>query len=251
MADLLTTKQLQDLLKIDRTTIYRMLGDGRLVGVKVGNQWRFPKEGIDTLLSGTRESEPEDSISASDILPIHCIQPIQDVFAEIAQVSSLTTAPDGSPLTKMSSPCRFCSLILATGSGRQACVASWRKLAAQSDHRPQFVTCHAGLHYARARIEIGGQLKAMVIAGQFYASRPNPAEEESRLRSLAQTHNIDVITLRDAAREIPVVDERKESQIGTWMEKIAGTFAHFGRERSDMMSRLRRIADITSLPPGK
>ena len=47
MAELPTTKQLQDLLKIDRTTIYRMLGDGRLAGVKVGNQWRFPKEEID------------------------------------------------------------------------------------------------------------------------------------------------------------------------------------------------------------
>jgi excisionase family DNA binding protein len=251
MADLLTTKQLQDLLKIDRTTIYRMLTDGRLMGVKVGNQWRFPKEEIDALLSGARRSEPESPTDENDVLPLHCIQPIQDVFADIAQVSSLTTAPDGSPLTKMSSPCRFCSLILATGSGRQACVASWRKLATQSDHRPQFVTCHAGLHYARARIEIGGHLKAMVIAGQFYASPPKPAEEESRLRSLAHTHNIDPKTLRDAAREIPVVDQRKEAQIGTWMEKIAGTFAHFGRERSDMMSRLRRIADITSLPPGK
>ena len=43
MAELLTTKQLEDLLKIDRITVYRMLNDGRLKCVKIGNQWRFPR----------------------------------------------------------------------------------------------------------------------------------------------------------------------------------------------------------------
>lgn len=45
MDDLLTTRQLQDLLRVDRITIYRMLNDGRLRGFKVGGQWRFsPRE---------------------------------------------------------------------------------------------------------------------------------------------------------------------------------------------------------------
>ena len=34
MTDLLTTRQVQDILKVDRITIYRMLQDGRLKGVK-------------------------------------------------------------------------------------------------------------------------------------------------------------------------------------------------------------------------
>jgi excisionase family DNA binding protein len=154
MVDLLTAKQLQDLLRIDRTTIYRMLADGRLKGVKVGNQWRFPKEAVDALISGVRTEEVERPGPAHQTLPLNCIQPIQDVFADITQVSSLTTAPDGTPLTRLSSPCAFCSLILASDSGKQACIASWRKLATQPEVRPRFVTCHAGLHYARARIEI-------------------------------------------------------------------------------------------------
>lgn len=247
MADLLTAKQLQDLLKIDRTTIYRMLADGRLKGVKVGNQWRFPRESVDALLSGTQTEDAGKSGGASQVLPLNCIQPIQDVFADITQVSSLTTAPDGTPLTRLSSPCAFCSLVLGSASGKEACVASWRKLATQREAKPRFITCHAGLHYARARIEIGGTLVAMVVAGQFYAAAPDPAEEQGRIRILATTHGIPVGALATAAREIPVVDARKEAQIGTWMEKIAGTFEHFGRERSEMMSRLRRIADITAI----
>jgi excisionase family DNA binding protein len=246
MADLLTTKQLQELLKIDRTTIYRMLGDGRLKGIRVGNQWRFPKEQIDALVSGAKEIGADVAGDPKEVLPIKCIQPIQDVFAEIAQVGSVTTAPDGIPLTRMSNTCAFCSLLLATDSGRQACIASWRTLATHPDHRPRFATCHAGLHYARARIEIDGQIKAMVVAGQFYAAHPDRSEEQVRVRSLARLHHIDAKELSDAAGEIPVVDDRKEAQIGSWMEKIANTFEHFGRERSELMSRLQRIAEITA-----
>jgi excisionase family DNA binding protein len=247
MTDLLTARQLQDLLRIDRTTIYRMLADGRLKGVKVGNQWRFPKDALDALISGVRAEDPEKPGATTQILPINCIQPIQDVFADIAQVSSLTTAPDGTPLTRLSCPCAFCSLILASVSGKQACMASWQKLAAQTEVKPRFVTCHAGLHYARARIEIGGSLVAMVVAGQFYASAPDHAEEQQGIRELSSAYGINAQELGAAARGIPVVDARKEAQIGAWMEKIAGTFEHFGKERSEMMSRLRRIADITAL----
>jgi excisionase family DNA binding protein len=51
--DLLTTKQLQKLLQLDRTTIYRMLKNGRFTGVKGDNQWRFKYQDVEALLSGT------------------------------------------------------------------------------------------------------------------------------------------------------------------------------------------------------
>jgi len=247
MESLLTTKQLQDYLKIDRTTIYRMLRDGRLVGIRVGNQWRFAREAIDALMSGDGSTEHFSESQLETPLPLHCIQPIQDVFADIAQVGSLTTAPDGTPLTVMSNPCHFCSTILASDSGRLACIESWRKLARQSEVSPQFVECHAGLHYARARIEIDGRLEAMAIAGQFYADRPDEKVESTRLQKLATLHGLDVHALQESAKEIRVVGERMESQIGKWLEKIAHTFEHFGRERSDLMGRLRRIAVMTDI----
>ena len=53
MEDLLTTREVQELLHVDRITVYRMLSDGRLKGVKIGQQWRFPAREVDRLLSGT------------------------------------------------------------------------------------------------------------------------------------------------------------------------------------------------------
>jgi excisionase family DNA binding protein len=247
MDDLLTVRQLQELLKIDRTTIYRMLNDGRLTGIKVGGQWRFARQEIEGLLSGLSADRDNQPSISTDILPLHCLQAIQNVFAEIAGVGSITTASDGEPLTTQSNSCHFCNLMQHSESGRQACIDSWRQLAAQSDRRPTFTTCHAGLQYARARIEIDGALIAVLIAGQFYAHEPDRAEESQRLRQLAARHKIDPASLAEAARQIAILDDRMRQRIGQWLEDVAHTFEDIGHERTELMSRLRRIAAMSTL----
>ncbi len=247
MADLLTTKEVQALLKVDRTTVYRMLKDGGLRGVTIGQQWRFPLEEVEALLS-VREVEPTSErkfdVSA---LPLHCMTPIQDVFAEIAGVGAVTTDIEGQPLTEISNSCQFCNLILASEKGRAGCIASWRRLAQQAEHRPQFVTCHAGLQYARARIEINGDFMAMLIAGQFYASPPDPMEEAERVRSLAWRYDVDEAELRQAVVSVKVLDDDMRERIGGWLERVAHTFEDIGRERADLIGRLQRIAQMSAL----
>ena len=183
----------------------------------------------------------------TDVLPLHCVRPIQQVFAEIAQVGSLTVSPDGQPLTDISNSCEFCSLILKTKSGRRACIASWKMLAEQSERKPRFVACHAGLQYARARIEVEGQLTAMVIAGQFYTESADLSEQRARVKQLAASHNIDPRELESAADLLSVLDKRHVEQIGGWLEKVANTFEQVAHERAALMSRLRRIADMSTL----
>jgi excisionase family DNA binding protein len=249
MNELLTAHEVQDLLKIDRTTVYRMLKDGRLTGVKVGQQWRFARQDVDALLAGTHPDEPSIAHRPADVLPLHCIQPIQDVFAEIAGVGAVTTAPDGEPLTALSNGCRFCALIQSSESGRRACIASWRRLAEHPERQPTFVACHAGLQYARARIEIDGELAALLIAGQFYADAPDTDEVGHRIEQLAAAHGIDARALAEAARAIPTLDQRMREQIGTWLERVAQTFETIGHERAELMGRLRRIAAMSTLDP--
>ena len=111
MTELLTSKQVQDLLQLDRTTIYRMLKDGRLSGVKVGSQWRFRRQEIDELLSSADTYDDSETIP-SEVLPVHCIQSIQNVFAQIAEVGAVTTDRHGQPITEISHCTQFCKLML-------------------------------------------------------------------------------------------------------------------------------------------
>ncbi len=230
MDDLLTTKQLQELLQLDRTTIYRMLKEGRLTGIKVGNQWRFTRQDVKALLSGASSIESDHGpqstapIPSTKIIPLTCIQVIQDVFAEIAGVGAVTIAPNGELLTKLSHCCRFCDLIMASESGRQVCINLWRKLVRQPEDQPKFATCNAGLQYMRARIRVNDQFEGMLIAGQFYTEPPEANEKQARVRQLAETYGLDAQALAETAQELPVFDAHRCAQLGVWLKSIVHHF---------------------------
>lgn len=248
MDELLTAKQVQELLKVDRTTIYRMLNDGRLTGVKVGSQWRFHAAEVQDLLGGapTQPAPEIDGIEASaKILPIKCMQSIQDVFAEIAEIGSVTTDHLGTPLTHISNSCDFCNLIQESEAGRRGCLRSWQSLANQATIAPEFTACHAGLQYARAIIAVQGKPIALVISGQFYAQEPDLEEQERRIDTLAHEYGIDARLLKLAARQIRVLDERVVNQITHWLSRVAKTFEQIGIERAGMYARLRQISEMT------
>jgi excisionase family DNA binding protein len=127
MENFLTTKQVQDIFKIDRITVYRMLGDGRLKGIKIGNQWRFPQREVEKLLSG--ETIELTVVNESDsIFPIHCVQTIQDLFTSVSHYSALIIDQKGEKVTQISQPGPICKLLLSTEKGREVCDAPGGKL---------------------------------------------------------------------------------------------------------------------------
>ena len=249
MDDLLTTQQIQEILQVNRITIYRMLKDGRLTGIKFGHQWRFSRQEVEQLISGrksevTRIPEPSTN-STAEVLPLYCVQTIQDVFAEIAQVGAVTTKLDGSPLTEISNCSPFCKLILSSEKGLQACIQSWSQLAKIPESERHFFTCHAGLQYAGARIDVKGELVAMLIAGQFYVTPPESELEKVRIEELAHRYKISPQPLVEESHNLPVVSEDTRKQMDQWLNKVAHTFEHLGCERAEMLGRLQTIAAMS------
>jgi excisionase family DNA binding protein len=50
MEELITIQQLANYLKVDRFTVYRLVTHKRIPAFKVGGQWRFKQEMIDSWL---------------------------------------------------------------------------------------------------------------------------------------------------------------------------------------------------------
>jgi len=48
--DIMTIDALAEYLKISKSTLYKLVQDGKLPGQKVGKRWRFHKEAIDEWL---------------------------------------------------------------------------------------------------------------------------------------------------------------------------------------------------------
>ena len=243
MDDLLTTKEVQEILSIDRTTVYRMLKDGRLSGVKIGQQWRFPHHEIDLLLSGRTAYAP--AVATNHPLPARDVQPIQDVFAELAEVGAVTTDMSGQALTTISNSSTYCNMIRSTESGRLACSGSWRELARRSERQTDFYTCHAGLSYARAHIDVTDSHPAQLVTGQFYADPPDWDEEREVGRKTAVLHNLNEDAMAEAITEISVFNKYKRTEIRKWLSKTASTLERIIRERMELAHRLETIAEMS------
>lgn len=49
--EVMTLDELSVYLKIPKSTLYKLVQEGRLPGQKIGKQWRFGKQGIDLWLA--------------------------------------------------------------------------------------------------------------------------------------------------------------------------------------------------------
>jgi excisionase family DNA binding protein len=59
IGDVLTIEELSVYLKIPKSTLYKLVREGRVPSQKVGRHWRFRKVAIDRWLDDTRAEEPE------------------------------------------------------------------------------------------------------------------------------------------------------------------------------------------------
>jgi excisionase family DNA binding protein len=243
--ELLTTRQLQSLLKVDRITIYRMLNDGRLHGFKVGGQWRFARAEVERWLERQRGGEApgaapggEQTASLASPLPLSCVQAMQSVFAEALGIACVTTDPSGVPMTQISNSCRFCDLVLSSGEGRRRCTDCWSSRA-----QGRLRTCHAGLSCVGAKVEAEGRELAIFVACQF---QPDPVSAETwrqRLPSLVSELGLPETSLVEAAGSIHIATTANLTRL---MQKVAGTISQMAQERMGLLGRLQRIAEITT-----
>ncbi len=247
MADeLMTTRELQEFLRLDRTTIYNLLSEGKLPGFKVGGQWRFSRREIEAWLREQRVVPPAAPVQPSaEVLPTDCVQSVQDLFAEAMDVGSIVTRLDGEPLTQISNSCEFCNLILGTPQGYQRCVGSWRALASQRTRRPKLHRCHAGLLYARGRIEVEDEFVAMVFAGQIVVNG-NFQEIEAGIDDLAAACALPPARLREALPSIRERTPEKANRLMDLLERLGRTLSGIGQQRLILLRKLRHIAEVAA-----
>jgi excisionase family DNA binding protein len=247
MDDLLTTRQVIELLKVDRITIYRMLQDGRLKGIKIGQQWRFPQREIERFLAAEPAQQAAGPVEVSASFPTHCVQTIQELFSEVGQVSALVVDRQGEPLTQVTQACEFCQLMLKSSSGQEACLESWRNFAGAAHAGSKFFTCHAGLQYVAAPIIDNGKPAGLFLAGQFHWEAPEARVEAERLRRLASAHGLEAEKLQLAAARIPVIQPEQHARIETWPESASRAVQSILHERTGFMSRLQQIAHLSQI----
>jgi len=62
----MTIDEVADHLKVSKETIYKMVQKGKIPASKLGNQWRFNRELIDTWLKAHSNQSPKDQAEANN-----------------------------------------------------------------------------------------------------------------------------------------------------------------------------------------
>lgn len=161
--DLLTAQQVHELLHVDKSTIYRMAGDGRLPAVKVGKQWRFPSDEIARLVGADIESvAPTADLPQIDAA---LAQGIVDIMAERLGVMMVVTDLEGRPLTRITNPSEWMMEHRDDPDVIQTCIDEWRDLGSDVDLSPRLTKGRMGFECARVFIRHEHALIGMVLAG--------------------------------------------------------------------------------------
>jgi excisionase family DNA binding protein len=158
MQRLLSARQVQDILHVDRSTVYRMAEDGRLPAMRVGKQWRFPADEIYRLVSAgpvinTSPMDPQVAAASAD------------VAAELLGVMVVVTDMEGHPITPIANPCPWMVQHAEDPEVLQTCIAQWHRMADDHTFEPQFSEGEHGFECARAFVRSGRELVGMVLAG--------------------------------------------------------------------------------------
>lgn len=239
MTNLLTARQVQEILKVDRITIYRMLQDGRLKGVKVGSQWRFAVQEVERLLSGdpSLEAIPSDSTT---VFPVHCVQTIQDLLSGVSSISAIVLDVNGVPVSSWSAQMELSRLVTATDGGLDDYRKAFQAFAAQP--RKAFV-CPVGLSAVAAPIQSNGVLAGWFLVGQVFTTPPS----SGLTAALSARYGIAINALEAAVGEIALITLEQWKQIDGWAVKAAQAVESILGERTNFMQRLQKIADLTQV----
>jgi excisionase family DNA binding protein len=171
MTTFLTTQDVQALLHVDKSTVYRMADDGRLPGVKVGRQWRFPADQIADQLGVTTTPRPSafdhngTLPHLTDLLDDDAIRTIAELLADLYGVMAVVTDMNGNPLTPIVNPCGFYTAIAAQPAASELCITEWRSFAQRPQMAPRFTPSHLGFHCARTFAWAGNEPVGMLLIG--------------------------------------------------------------------------------------
>lgn len=202
----LTASDVTRLLRIDKSTVYRMAEDGRLPGVKVGRQWRFPADELERALGIDLGSSPPETV-----IDVEQAERLTSLFADLYGVMAVVTDLEGRPLTPVLNASEYFEVLSGDPGVLDSCIAEWRSHAADQDFRPTLQQSRFGFSCARAFVRSGFELVGMVIAGGIAGEAwpPPPA----KLDELASVAGVESAELSGAISSVPKLDGQAASSM--------------------------------------
>jgi len=250
MTTLLTTRDVQELIKVDKSTIYRMAEAGRIPAIKVGRQWRFPEDQLMAWLGERRTPVqdvgapgPDDLYSGlGGLLPPKTIQALADLLGDVLGTMVVITDMEGNPLTDVANPCGLFEAIQGVPGTLEQCIGGWREFGEDVDLTPRFIPSHIGFLCSRGFVRVGSELKGMVIVGGIAPEQWPPSPEA--IAGLASEMEMPVAEIEAHIDEVYYLDEAHKNWIVSLLPSVGTLISHLANERGHLVTKLEAIASL-------
>ena len=159
---MLNATQVEQLLGVDASTVYRMAADGRLPAVRIGRRWRFPADAIERLLAVPEDATTRELPSGP---PVELTTAVLETMAPALGVTMVVTDLGGRPITPLVYPAPAIARRLDDPGFLATCSTEWLGYAASPHLVPRFQLGRHGFLCAHSLVRRGTELIAMVLAG--------------------------------------------------------------------------------------
>jgi excisionase family DNA binding protein len=270
MTTFLTSQQMQELINVDRSTVYRMAEDGRLPGVKIGRQWRFPADQVAEQLGlssvngstpATVQAAPAADDTASratttsrstppglpELLVPEVAQSVADLMGDLFGVMAVITDMHGQPLTAVANPCGYYAAIANQPGAAEACLAEWRHFADEPHVAPRFVRTHLGFLCARTFVWVDLKPVGMIVVGGVTPPAWPPSREH--LDGIAAEVGVRAEMLHDAVDQTWDVDVEQQRRILQLLPQMGDLISQLATARSQLAATTTTITTAITTTP--
>lgn len=257
--ELLTTKEVEDLIQLNRVTIYRLIREDDFPAVKIGGQWRFPLEAVKAWLAERGRSakaeapaesgEPGGQSKEPDLNALFNspeVVSLLESFAASIGLSVVVLGPENETLVDCVT-CRhpFCQLVHAAAGGEDVCMAARAKLNTASEDL-YLLDCTSGLSYLQAPVQVNGNVRVRVVMGPLLKHDAPAQTVQQGLGSFAKQIGIDTRQLVRQFENVPDFTGEQVAILVDLLSRAVGAMVRVVATRSQAERRLREIAWLAS-----
>ena len=250
MNTFLTSREIQDLLNVDRSTVYRMAEDGRLPGLKIGRQWRSPAArvaeqlGLSTPASAQPLQAPGPAPSAEidHLLQPEVAQSVADLMGDLFGLMAVITNMDGQPITGVANPCGYYAAIAGQPDAADACLSQWRLFAEEPHVAPRWVRTHLGFLCARTFVWVDLKPVGMIVVGGVTPPAWPPPRE--LLEAIADEVGLSPELLAGAVNQTWSIDSHEQRRILRLLPQMGDLVSHLLSARNRLVTPM----DATETP---
>ncbi|MBU3199295.1 PocR ligand-binding domain-containing protein [Clostridium estertheticum] len=186
-----------------------------------------------------------------EIIDVSSLKDIQDKFAKIVGLSTVTVDGDGTPVVTASYFTKWCSLIRSSAEGYSRCkhCDSVGGTMAMEAGKPIIYNCHTGLIDFAAPIIVNGNYLGSMLCGQV-TSTGFKNKTIVDVKRLSSELNISEDDLNDALNEVPQVDYEKILVSADYLFLFSNFIAKMGIAtitKSELLDETKEKMKLTEL----